>query len=200
MAGFYWTVTAVVAAVSFAVYRYGHDIRQIVAPKSTSPDVKKKDDDGTGIDSGSLVLAIMKHHPKNMDLRRVGDVVKFVKDTIKGKPMNDRLLAMENIIAMVGALPPNNKHRIKLTNILITKLWDSLEHPPINFQGPQFYYRTPDGSYNNVHFPNLGKAGMPYARSIRSDTRLPGVRPDPGLLFDRKLKGDDLHLKAASDI
>lgn len=55
---------------------------------------------------------------------------------------------MENIIAMVGALPPNNKHRIKLTNILITKLWDSLEHPPINFQGPQFYYRTPDGSYN----------------------------------------------------
>ncbi|EER41266.1 linoleate diol synthase [Histoplasma capsulatum var. duboisii H88] len=190
MAGFYWTVTAVVAAVSFAVYRYGHDIRQIVAPKSTSPDVKKKDDDGTGIDSGSLVLAIMKHHPKNMDLRRVGDVVKFVKDTIKGKPMNDRLLAMENIIAMVGALPPNNKHRIKLTNILITKLWDSLEHPPINFQGPQFYYRTPDGSYNNVHFPNLGKAGMPYARSIRSDTRLPGVRPDPGLLFDHIFRTD----------
>ncbi|QSS58355.1 hypothetical protein I7I51_07779 [Histoplasma capsulatum] len=196
MAGFYWTVTAVVAAVSFAVYRYGHDIGQIVAPKSTSPDVKKKDDDGTGIDSGSLVLTIMKHHPKNMDLRRVGDVVKFVKDTIKGKPMNDRLLAlgdvpMENIIAMVGALPPNNKHRIKLTNILITKLWDSLEHPPINFQGPQFYYRTPDGSYNNVHFPNLGKAGMPYARSIRSDTGLPGVRPDPGLLFDLLMKRED---------
>lgn len=41
---------------------------------------------------------------------------------------------------------------------------------------------------------------MPYARSIRSDTGLPGVRPDPGLLFDRKLKGDDLLLKAASDI
>ncbi|EQL31703.1 hypothetical protein RJZ56_006768 [Blastomyces dermatitidis] len=193
MAEYYWTVTAVVAAVGFAVYRYGHDIREIVAPKTIGADgiVKKKDDDGTGIDSSSLILTIMKHPPKNMDLKRVGDVVKFVKDTVKGKPMNDRLLAMENIIAIVGALPPNSKHRIKLTNILITRLWDSLEHPPINFQGPKFYYRTPDGSYNNVHFPNLGKAGMPYARSIRSDTKLPGVRPDPGLLFDLLMKRED---------
>lgn len=29
---------------------------------------------------------------------------------------------------------------------------------------------------------------MPYARSIRSDSKLPGVKPDPGLLFDRKSK------------
>ncbi|KKZ59000.1 hypothetical protein EMCG_00865 [[Emmonsia] crescens] len=193
MTGYYLTITAVVAVVGFVVYQYGHDIRQIVAPKSTSADasVKRKYDDGTGIDSSSLILTILKHHPKNMDLKRVGDVVKFIKDTVKGKPMNDRLLAMESIIAMVGALPPNSKHRTKLTNLLITKLWDSLEHPPINFQGPQFYYRTPDGSHNNVHFPNLGKAGMPYARSIRSDIRLPGVRPDPGLLFDLLMKRED---------
>ncbi|EEH21749.1 hypothetical protein PABG_03965 [Paracoccidioides brasiliensis Pb03] len=193
----YLTASVVIAVVTFTLYRFGHGIRKIVSPKSSSEDdtVTKKDNDGTGIDSGSLILTIMKHHPKNMDLKRVGDVIKFVKDTVKGKPMNDRLLAMENIIAMVGALPQGSKHRTKLTNLLITRLWDSLEHPPINFQGPQFYYRTPDGSYNNVHFPNLGKAGMPYARSIRSDTMLPGVRPDPGLLFDLLMKREDGQFK-----
>lgn len=101
MTGYYLTITAVVAVVGFAVYRYGHDISQIVAPKSTSADasVKRKDDDGTGIDSSSLIVTILKHHPKNMDLKRVGDVVKFIKDTVKGKPMNDRLLAVGDIPA-----------------------------------------------------------------------------------------------------
>lgn len=55
---------------------------------------------------------------------------------------------METIIAMVGALPENSRHRRKLTNFLITGLWDSLEHPPITFHGPQYVYRTADGSYN----------------------------------------------------
>ncbi|PGH16315.1 hypothetical protein AJ79_01857 [Helicocarpus griseus UAMH5409] len=189
----YLAVTVGVAVVTVAVYRYGY---KIVSVKPSGQDASaKKDDDGTGIDSRSLILSVMKHHPKNMDLKRIGDVIQFVKDAIKGKPMNDRLLAIENVIAMVGALPQNNKHRTKITNVLITKLWDSLDHPPINFQGPQFYYRTPDGSYNNVHFPNLGKAGMPYARSIKSDTMLPPVRPDPGLLFDLLMKREDGQFK-----
>ena len=55
---------------------------------------------------------------------------------------------METIISMVGAMPPKSTHRAKLTNFLITGLWDSLEHPPISFHGPQFAYRTADGSYN----------------------------------------------------
>ncbi|KAK2798076.1 hypothetical protein FQN51_007895 [Onygenales sp. PD_10] len=189
----YAAAAATLAAVGFTIYRYSHHLRKQNSEDGNEVSVKKKDQD-TGIDNASLILSVIKHHPKNMDLKRIGDVIKFVKDTVKGKPMNDRLLAMENIIAMVGALPQGNKHRTKLTNILVTKLWDSLEHPPITFQGPQYYYRTPDGSYNcyqNVHFPNLGKAGMPYARSISSDHRLPGVKPDPGLLFDLLMKRED---------
>jgi hypothetical protein len=42
----------------------------------------------------------------------------------------------------------------------------------------------PDGSFNNVLQPNLGKAGTPYAKSVRNIKRLHGVKPDPGLLFD----------------
>lgn len=33
-------------------------------------------------------------------------------------------------------------------------------------------------------YPELGKAGTPYARTVRSETKASGARPDPGLLFD----------------
>ena len=35
-------------------------------------------------------------------------------------------------------------------------------------------------------FPDFGKAGMPYAKSVRSVKALHGAKPDPGLLFDCK--------------
>ncbi|KAI0404808.1 heme peroxidase [Xylaria palmicola] len=45
-------------------------------------------------------------------------------------------------------------------------------------------YRMPDGSFNNILNPNLGRAGTPYAKSVRNTKRLHGVKPDPSLLFD----------------
>ena len=39
----------------------------------------------------------------------------------------------------------------------------------------------------NIMFPDFGKAGMPYAKSCRAVKALHGAKPDPGLLFDRKL-------------
>ncbi|KAI0110077.1 heme peroxidase [Daldinia grandis] len=57
------------------------------------------------------------------------------------------------------------------------------------------HYRTPDGSYNNPIQPNLGRAGAPYAKSVRNTKRLAGVRPDPGLLFDLLMARDDDHFK-----
>lgn len=53
------------------------------------------------------------------------------------------------------------------------------------------HYRMPDGSFNNVLQPNLGKAGTPYAKSVRNTKRLAGVKPDPGLLFDLLMARDD---------
>ncbi|GAP85595.1 putative linoleate diol synthase [Rosellinia necatrix] len=47
-----------------------------------------------------------------------------------------------------------------------------------------YQYRMPDGGFNNVLQPNLGKAGTPYAKSVRNAKPLHGVKPDPGLLFD----------------
>uniref|UniRef100_A0A0L0MYV5 linoleate 8R-lipoxygenase n=1 Tax=Tolypocladium ophioglossoides (strain CBS 100239) TaxID=1163406 RepID=A0A0L0MYV5_TOLOC len=58
-----------------------------------------------------------------------------------------------------------------------------------------YQYRTPDGSYNNILQPNLGRAGMPYAKTVRTTTRLHGVKSDPGLLFDLLMARDDKFFK-----
>ncbi|SPJ72098.1 related to linoleate diol synthase [Fusarium torulosum] len=52
-------------------------------------------------------------------------------------------------------------------------------------------YRMPDGSFNNILEPNLGRAGTPYAKSVKSEKRLHGVKPDPGLLFDLLMARDE---------
>ncbi|KAK0718667.1 linoleate diol synthase [Lasiosphaeria miniovina] len=58
-----------------------------------------------------------------------------------------------------------------------------------------YQYRMPDGSYNNILTPNLGRAGTPYAKTVRNLKSLQGVKPDPGLLFDLLMARDDKHFK-----
>jgi hypothetical protein len=49
--------------------------------------------------------------------------------------------------------------------------------------GPSIY-RSPDGSGNNPLFPDVGKAGTMYARSVPPVTMQPADLPDCGLIFD----------------
>ncbi|OLN97847.1 Psi-producing oxygenase A [Colletotrichum chlorophyti] len=56
-------------------------------------------------------------------------------------------------------------------------------------------YRMPDGSFNNILEPNLGKAGTPYAKTVRTTKKLHGIKPDPGLLFDLLMARDDSTFK-----
>lgn len=53
------------------------------------------------------------------------------------------------------------------------------------------HYRMPDGSFNNILEPHLGRAGSPYAKSVRSAKRLHGVRPDAAQLFDLLMARQD---------
>ena len=50
--------------------------------------------------------------------------------------------------------------------------------------GPEYSYRSADGSNNNPTLPWLGAANTPYARSIAPLTIQPGGLPDAGLVFD----------------
>ncbi|KAG2416425.1 hypothetical protein HFD88_007640 [Aspergillus terreus] len=127
---------------------------------------------------------------RRSDLRTLIEMVKN-----KGKPMDDRQMHMEKVIAIVAMLPRTSKARQRLTGVLIDQLWRSLQHPPLSYFGNKYQYRTPDGSYNNPLEPNLGKAGSPYARSIPRIKTMHGVRPDPGLLFDLLMARDDSTFK-----
>jgi hypothetical protein len=60
---------------------------------------------------------------------------------------------MEKVIAVVTKLPEKSKARRKLTGVLVTGLWDSLEHPPLSFHGAKYQYRQADGSCNVCRLP-----------------------------------------------
>lgn len=67
-------------------------------------------------------------------------------------------------------------------------LWRDLPHPPLSTIEPRSHYRTADGSNNNFHNPNLGKAGTPYSRTVPAVTPKSPFLPDPELIFDQLLK------------
>lgn len=61
--------------------------------------------------------------------------------------------------------------------------------PPDVFSGKPYAHRMPDGSNNNPLFPDLGRAGMPYARSVASTKPVPvSALPDAGVVFDVLLR------------
>lgn len=73
----------------------------------------------------------------------------------------------------------------------ITLLYRDLPHPPATFISNKYRWRQPDGSHNNPAYPELGKAGTPYARSVQGTTPMPIAElPDAGLIFDSLLKRD----------
>lgn len=68
-------------------------------------------------------------------------------------------------------------------------VYDDLSHPPATYIGPEYQYRRADGSGNNICDPNMGKACMPYARSVQQTHPIPrNTLPDAGLVFDTLLK------------
>lgn len=71
-----------------------------------------------------------------------------------------------------------------------------LPHPPSTSIGPKYAYRTADGHNNNPDLPDLGKAGMPYARSVQQTHPLPrNEMPDAGLVFDTLLRREKVRAK-----
>lgn len=46
-----------------------------------------------------------------------------------------------------------------------------------------------DALYQNFMFPELGKAGLPYAKTVPGTRASYGAKPDPGDLFDSTLYG-----------
>ena len=59
---------------------------------------------------------------------------------------------MEKIIQFLSSLPSTSAVQVKITDGLVTNLWNVLLHPPLSYTGDLYQYRAPDGSYNVIYF------------------------------------------------
>ncbi|EXJ93786.1 hypothetical protein A1O1_02179 [Capronia coronata CBS 617.96] len=115
----------------------------------------------------------------------IGLIHSLVDTTLfDGGLVDDRQYQMEKVLKLAASLPAGSQALDTLTAQFIKLLWETLEHPPLSYQGDEFKYRTADGSNNNIMYPHLGKAGSSYARTVTPQTLKPGVLPDPGVIFD----------------
>lgn len=91
----------------------------------------------------------------------------MVKSKLKGEKLkDDKTMLMERVMQLVARLPTESKKRAELTDSLINELWESLDHPPLNYLGPEHSYRTPDGSYNVRVLPLLQENKYKKKRKI----------------------------------
>ncbi|KIJ45873.1 hypothetical protein M422DRAFT_226935 [Sphaerobolus stellatus SS14] len=102
---------------------------------------------------------------------------------------DDRSYLFNRALYGLSRTPPGSL-QTSLNNEVINILYNTVPHPPATYLGYQF--RSADGSNNAIHDANIGKAGMPYARSVQSKRPQPAnYLPDPGLVFDTLLKARD---------
>jgi hypothetical protein len=141
------------------------------------------------------VREILRDIPRQ-DINDIEGLVKTFKATAMGEPLDDKEYLMESMVAIATKLPESFLQD-RITATLITTLWNDLEHPPNVILGDEYEFRQPDGSKNNHKYPDVGKAGMPYARTVTPKSKQGGVLPDPGVLFDsvmaRKHERGELH-------
>ena len=77
---------------------------------------------------------------------------------------------------------------LTLRNI-VRILWEDIPKPPATLVG-KYQAREADGSHNNPFLPDLGKAGMPYARTTPNMHPFPENLPEVGDIFDALMRRD----------
>ncbi|KZP00813.1 heme peroxidase [Calocera viscosa TUFC12733] len=127
------------------------------------------------------------------DLPAALDAIK----NLNGKGIDDRLYMLEKLLTLMSRMPQDSEVNQKMQSFFIDTLYKDLPHPPSAYLAPfptlppdpqpkrSYHYRTTNGDHYNPAFPNLGRAGMPYSRSVPSASIVPpSALPDPGLVFD----------------
>jgi hypothetical protein len=162
-------------------------ISTIKRKPTTAPDGKSAEDEAMANGNGEKKTSV------GHDLAHLGfKNVKFVLDGLvtmaAGKPLNDKDLMLENGVSMLQKLPNNSGLGPAVANAFITMLYNDLPHPASTLAGPSGRYRKHDGSGNNMWWPEMGKAGSPYSRSVPPVKTKPTNLPDPELVYEQLLK------------
>lgn len=115
------------------------------------------------------------------------------------------LIQLEKLLTLMSRLPKGSRLGKTIGQYFIGVLYKDLPHPPGPYlalpppgaipypqpAGVNYVYRPADGSYYNPLTPSLGKAGMPYARSVPTSTTVPVSHlPDAATVFDTLLCRD----------
>ncbi|KAM3084311.1 hypothetical protein ACMFMG_001584 [Clarireedia jacksonii] len=116
---------------------------------------------------------------------------------------NDNSLLLEKLVQLLARQPPSSTIGKTLTATFVNTLWSALPHPPLASLGTQYKYREADGSNNNIRAPDLGRAGSPYARTVKASFMQSKDLPDPGELFDTLMsrgEGDEDYVEHPTGI
>ncbi|KAI9147362.1 heme peroxidase [Paramyrothecium foliicola] len=121
-------------------------------------------------------------------LGRLPEDIEVVKALAEGifteNIVDDREQLLENTIKWASSYPTGSPTSSLLTHTMLNSLWENLQHPPLSYMGDEWRYRAADGSHNNILYPDLGKAGSYYARSVVPKRAPSAALPDPGDVFD----------------
>ncbi|KAM3476257.1 hypothetical protein MY5147_003294 [Beauveria neobassiana] len=128
------------------------------------------------------------HDLLHLDLQQVAALAQGLTTVASGEPIDDKELVLEHGINMLQTLPPDSGLGNTISNDFITMLWHDLPHPAQTNIAPSTRYRSGDGSGNNPWWPEMGKAGSPYARSVPPTQSKGSSQPDPELVFDQLLR------------
>ncbi|KAJ7278558.1 heme peroxidase [Mycena rebaudengoi] len=137
----------------------------------------------------NLVNTIKSLKPKDPINVDPGKVHAFVDAALHPGSLDDRTNIFSYGIELLSQIPPNSDLTQKLSSAAVSLLYKTVPHPPAAFLGPVHSFREADGGGNNLQSPELGRSGMPYARSVQGKACIePSTLPDPGVVFDTLMK------------
>lgn len=162
---------------------------------------------------GSIEDAVKKLESYVEDpLVKPSDLKAYLDAAVHTESLNDRYLLLEKLIVLMSRLSESKESTLQhlsgtIQDFLIDTLYKDLPHPPSSYLGstpthlaapsqvtttPNYVARSADGSNYNILFPAMGKAGVPYARSVPALRNIPASSlPDPNLVFDTLLRRDE---------
>ncbi|KIK94193.1 hypothetical protein PAXRUDRAFT_143426 [Paxillus rubicundulus Ve08.2h10] len=162
---------------------------QVSSPVSPTAEHSASSSSESGTNKAlAAIKDLMKRAAEDINESTLSAVIDVVEHS---GAIDDRKMLLEHILSFMANHPTGKVQDLAQTYIIKT-LYNDLAHPPATFLGPEYAFRTADGSSNNPDFPNLGKAGTPYARSVQQGNPLPrNQMPDAGLVFDTLLRRDE---------
>jgi hypothetical protein len=132
----------------------------------------------------------LAHDVRHLGLKNTRTMADAITTLASGEPLDDKDLLLENGVSMLQGLPLNSGLSEKISSGFISMLWGDLPHPVVTYAGPEARYRRHDGGNNNIHSPEMGKAGSPYARNVPPLKPKGPNLPDVEAVYETLLRRD----------